>query len=166
MGVTKFRSLKRKPLPVPEIVTRIWADGLYEPNEFSEVRFSLRTKKKGTLIYLHRGNQQWSLNAATGFWPKNFQAARKYVHQIAASHGYEPFTEIVKERTKRPNGRDAALLKSGGCRETWLSSDVPSIFAEACMRCQHPGGYCMQDGFCHYGDCDMEMDYTDMEDLD
>lgn len=38
--------------------------------------------------------------------------------------------------------------------EAWLSSDVPERFAEAAIKCQHAGGFCMDDGFCHFdGQC-------------
>lgn len=39
-------------------------------------------------------------------------------------------------------------------KESWLRSDDPKKFAIAACRCQHPGGFCIQDGHCHYGgDC-------------
>lgn len=99
----------------------------------------------------------WSLNEAVGKWPETFQEARLLVQQIAASHGYQPFKEIVKDRMKRSTGDDGKAFKAGECREEWLSSDVPELWAEAMTRCQHAGGYCGQDGFCHYGDCNMTM---------
>ena len=37
--------------------------------------------------------------------------------------------------------------------EAWLKSDDPDRYVAAAMRCQHPAGLCMQDGFCHYEDC-------------
>lgn len=37
----------------------------------------------------------------------------------------------------------------GAPRESWLRSEDPEKFAEAMMRCKHPGGFCAQDGFCH-----------------
>lgn len=39
-------------------------------------------------------------------------------------------------------------------RASWLSSDDPARFADAMMKCRHPGGYCAADGRCHLaGDC-------------
>ena len=33
--------------------------------------------------------------------------------------------------------------------EAWLKSDDPEKFAAAAMKCEHAGGFCMEDGFCH-----------------
>lgn len=35
-------------------------------------------------------------------------------------------------------------------RESWLRGNNHEQFALAMMRCQHAGGYCAQDGFCHF----------------
>jgi len=35
-------------------------------------------------------------------------------------------------------------------RETWLKSEDPEKFAAAAIKCEHAGGYCMSDGFCHF----------------
>lgn len=38
--------------------------------------------------------------------------------------------------------------------ETDLKSENQVKFAAAALQCQHPGGFCVSDGFCHYGgDC-------------
>lgn len=43
--------------------------------------------------------------------------------------------------------------KLGPPREAWLRG-TDEQWAEAMMRCQHPAGFCGQDGFCHFdGDC-------------
>lgn len=33
--------------------------------------------------------------------------------------------------------------------EAWLKSDDPERFAEAAIKCEHAGGFCMEDGYCH-----------------
>jgi hypothetical protein len=80
------------------------------------------------------------------------------VQAYAAGHGLV-LEEIVRERPCRPRGsrEDRQFLKDGGCKEEWLESDVPELWAEAMCRCRHPGGFYGQDGFCHYGDCSMAM---------
>jgi hypothetical protein len=35
-------------------------------------------------------------------------------------------------------------------RESWLRSDDSDKFAEAAVKCQHAGGFCLDDGFCHF----------------
>jgi len=157
VGVAEFRSLKRKPLPRPAMMTRMYgALGLSAPSEFTPVRYRLERRRRYALIYLHQGNQMWSLNDAIGRNPKTYAEARKLVQQIAATHGYPPLEEITKDRKKVAPLEDRRLLKAGVCKESWLSSDYPELWAEAMMRCQHPGGHCGQDGYCHMGDCDME----------
>jgi hypothetical protein len=34
--------------------------------------------------------------------------------------------------------------------EAWLKSDDPEKFAEAAVKCEHTGAFCMEDGFCHF----------------
>ena len=157
-NVTRFRSLRRKPLPMPAVVTKIYQSGFASaPSSFSEVTFSLRQSKAGPLIYLHADNQQWCINSVISRQPKNYEDARLLVKQLAATHGHPPFAERVKPRQKRPKGEASALFKRGECKEEWLSSDIPALWAEAMVRCQHPAGYCGRDGYCHYGDCNMQM---------
>lgn len=159
MGVTRFRSLKRKPLPMPSIVTKVYGSGLASPPcEFDEVTFSLKRSKRGAVIYLHQSSQTWNLNYAIDKWPATFDEARKLVATVAATHGWPDFKEVTKKRDPLPRGADRRNLADGKCSEAWLRSDIPKLFAEAALRCQHAGGYCIQDGFCHYGDCDMEME--------
>ena len=157
-NVTRFRSMRRKPLPMPAIVTKIYGAGIAAaPSEFSEVTFSLRRSKSGPLIYLHSENQYWCINSVINRQPANYADARLIVAQLAATHGHPPFSELVQERQKRPTRAASALFKKGECKEEWLKSDIPALWAEAMVRCQHPAGYCGQDGYCHYGDCDMQM---------
>src|SRR5262249_23082496 len=97
-----------------------------------------------------------NLSILTGIFPKNFTAARQWVIAWADRHGMS-LEEKGKKRYPRASHQDNAIFKAGDCRESWLSSDVPKLWAEAMVRCQHPAGYCGGDGFCHYGDCAMQM---------
>jgi hypothetical protein len=38
-------------------------------------------------------------------------------------------------------------------RESWLRSKSHVRWAAAMTKCQHAGGHCGADGYCHYGDC-------------
>ena len=39
-------------------------------------------------------------------------------------------------------------------REAWFKSDNHERFASAAVKCQHAGGFCMSDGYCHFdGEC-------------
>lgn len=164
MSVQPFKARRRRPLPMPVLVTKIISDagpifGFSAPSEFDTVSFSLRKagRPSKTVIYLHCAAQMWSLSAAIDRYPKTFSDARILVQQIAAKHGHEPLEEITKPRMPQARGDDRRTLKDGGCLEAWLSSDIPELWAESMMRCQHPGGFCGQDGFCYYGDCDMKL---------
>lgn len=108
------------------------------------------------IIYFHQGPSTWSASAQEHILPPDFKSAREWVKAYGVKHN-QTITERIKEREKQPKGIDRILFKSGTCHERWLESDVPKLFAEAAIRCQHAGAYCMQDGFCHYGDCDMVM---------
>lgn len=45
-------------------------------------------------------------------------------------------------------------MNKGPAREEWLKSEDPDEYAAAMVLCQHAGGYCSQDGFCHFeGSC-------------
>ena len=145
-------------MPIPAVVTRI-VGPMPPVSEFAPVRFSLRKtgKPRKTVIYLHKGPHSWSLSAAINQYPKTFTEARILVRQVAASHGYEPFQEIIKPRMPRAHGEDRRILREGGCREAWLRSDIPELWAEAVVRCEHAGAFCGQDGYCHLGGCRMEM---------
>lgn len=107
---------------------------------------------------LVRGAFSWSVSHYEKVNPPSFAAARQWVAAYAARFG-DVVAEAPPTRPpmKRPTGIDAKLLKAGGCREAWLASDVPALFAEAMVRCHHAGAYCATDGFCHFGDCNMEM---------
>ena len=42
-----------------------------------------------------------------------------------------------------------------------LNSTVSDTFAMAAIQCQHAGGYCVQDGYCHFGgSCFVNQDLT------
>jgi hypothetical protein len=98
----------------------------------------------------------WNVTTQLNLNHRTFAEARRWVHAYAAGYGRK-VEEVVKPRKKSPTGNDAKVFRAGGCKEQWLSSDIPDLWAEAMVRCQHPGGHCGQDGFCHYGDCKMEM---------
>lgn len=156
------RVRRRRALPIPESACRILGDAICDPLMAGHYTFSLRTRRgRGVEIMMHMpasGNVafSWNLSALLTRWPANFQEARKWVHSYAAGYG-QVVEEIVKRRWPRMKGDDRKLFKAGGCREAWLESDVPELFAAAAVRCQHAGGYCMSDGYCHYGDCEMEI---------
>ena len=109
-NVSRFRSLNRKPLPKPAIVTKIYGFGIFgickPPSEYDEVTFWLQRSKRGTIIYLKQGSQTWSLSAAVDRYPKSFKEARVFVKQIAAKYGWPEFEETLKLRTKSRNKRN------------------------------------------------------------
>jgi len=165
------KARKPKPIPLPRSAMMVAASlGLSVPATFTH--FRLRRRRKGTEVWLtttpamrHERDGttvvvpfEMNLSAERGEWPQGFAAARKWVHAYAAGHGLV-LEEIVPERHRypKPSREDRRILKEGGCKEDWLESDVPELWAEAMCRCQHPGGFCGQDGFCHYGDCRMTM---------
>lgn len=153
---------KRSPIPIPESACRIIGDfGMEEPNTHNNVSMSLRRLKRGVEIMLSvkvgRGAFSWNLSCMEDVYPQNFAAAREWAAAYAARYG-QTLHEIIKPREPRPTGDDRKLFKSGGCREAWLRSDVPALWAEAALRCQHAGAFCMSDGYCHFGNCSMEMD--------
>lgn len=123
--------------------------------------FRLKTRRRGVEMWLVTQDVNkfsWNLSAHENVWPANFTEARAYIARYAARYGQDILeAEPDRPRMKRATGDDARLLKAGGCREAWLDSDVPALWSEAMMRCGHAGGYCGQDGHCHYGNCDMEM---------
>lgn len=164
-GVAQVRALKRprKPFPVPQsacVVIGIMG-GEIPSSAYNPVTFRLRQRRSGVEIMfrVRTGADtafSWNVTHLEGRVFRTFKEARSWVRAYAARYG-QSVTEVVKERAKRASGEDAKLLRAGGCREAWLESDVPALWAEAQMRCQHPGGFCGADGFCHYGDCDMVM---------
>lgn len=158
------KARKKKRFVPPEFVTRIRnIFGLPAPERYTH--FSLRTRRRGVEVRLlapirwSTGQQTWSglnLSVTHDVWPEDFAAARQWVQAWADRHGMT-LEEKKKDRYPNPSREDNEVFKVGGCREAWLSSDVPKLWAEAMVRCQHAGGHCGQDGFCHYGDCNMEM---------
>ncbi len=99
----------------------------------------------------------WNLSYTENIWPQSFKEARAWYGAYAARYG-QTFEEIVTPRPPSGSREDRALLKAGGCKEEWLRSDVPALFGEAAVRCQHAGGFCVSDGYCNMGGCDMIMD--------
>lgn len=149
---------KRQPIPIPASATRIISClGGDVPTPFYDVKMSLRTCAKGTDIWLSIPGFSWSLSQSENVWPKSFKEARKWAAAYAARYG-QTFEEVIKERAPVGSRADRALLKAGGCKEAWLRSDVPALFGEAAIRCQHAGAFCFGDGYCHLGGCDMTMD--------
>lgn len=149
---------KRKPVPIPATATRIIGamGGSIGSTEYG-ITFRLRTLRRGVEMWMSIPGFSWSLSESEGVWPASFKEARKWLQAYAARFG-QTFEETFPDRYPRPSGADRLLMKAGGCREAWLRSDVPALFGEAAVRCHHAGGYCMADGYCHFGDCDMEMD--------
>lgn len=157
---------RRQPIPIPASATKIiglMAGDDAIPGTMIDVRFRLKRLKKGVEVFLSVPGFSWNLSYTENRWPASFAEAREWVSAYAARYG-QIFEEAVKDRAKVPTGNDRKLLKAGGCRESWLASDVPALFGEAAVRCHHAGAYCMQDGYCHLGDCDMEYDLPPTED--
>lgn len=152
------KARKRQPIPIPASACRIISDlGGDVPSTVDRVRFRLTTLRKGVQIFLSVPGFGWNLSYTEDVWPKSFKDARKWVAAYAARYG-QTFEEVERPRTPRPSRADAAVLKAGGCMEAWLRSDVPALFGEAAVRCQHAGGFCMSDGYCNMGGCDMVME--------
>ena len=159
--VARFKA-KRRPFPIPASACEI-IGGRVGSTEYG-VRFTLKNRRTGTEVWLHTGRFSWNLSAMIDAWPKGFSAARVFVHGYAAQHG-QVVTEAPPRRPRSPRavGTDAALLRAGGCREAWLRCDIPSLWAEAMVRCQSPAAECGSKGRCAYGDCNMEMDPVEPE---
>ena len=159
----------REPFPLPvhlESRCKI-VDLTSRPRVGQPVTFHLRKKRGKTEIQVTWQDPlvpneliSWSLSQQYDYWPNKFEEARKYAVSYFARYGYGAVEtgRKVGNRSKRPKGTERDLIKSGKCRESWLSSEVPVLWAEAMVRCQHPAGYCGHDGYCIYGDCDMELD--------
>lgn len=153
---------KRSPLPIPADACRILACFDLPLRQIDRPRFRLRRCKEGTEIMFTittgpRTAFSWNVSYMQGVYPPSFSEARKWVHAYAAGFG-QTIDEERKERMKAPVGEDRKLLRAGGCKESWLRSDVPTLFAEAAVRCKHAGAFCMSDGYCHFGTCNMQMD--------
>ncbi|MGV8865201.1 MAG: hypothetical protein ACOH2T_29195 [Pseudomonas sp.] len=150
---------RRQPIPIPACATKIigmLGGDSAVPGTMVNVKFRLRRIKASVEVFLCVPGFSWSLSHMENRWPSSFVEARAWVAAYGAGYG-QTFDEVVKERQKAATGDDRKLLKAGGCREAWLSSDVPALWAGAQVRCQHAGAYCGQDGYCHFGTCDMEM---------
>src|SRR6185369_15647322 len=128
------RARKRVPFPIPESACRvIGAFGMNDPMTIGRVTFRLKTTKKGTEIWFNAPTGpamlfNWNVSAMLDIWPPSFKQARQWVAAYAAGYG-QTVEEIRKDQIKRPAGGDRKLLKAGGCREAWLTSDVPQLFA-------------------------------------
>lgn len=156
------RARKRQPLPIPTSACVIWDTlGLPGPKRGHAAKFLLRTRRCGTEIWFTvptpTGAFQWNVSALNNYWPHTFGEARKWVKAYAAGFGQD-IEEVVKPRMVRAVGMDRKLMRAGGCKEVWLKSDIPELWATAMVRCQHPGAFCGSDGYCHYGTCSMEME--------
>lgn len=161
------RLRKRKALPIPASAMAILGEFGLSTAAIGAATYALMRRCNGVNIMFSvpTGPNQifsWSANSMLGVEHKTFAEARRWVAAYANGHG-QTITEVVKERERQPVGEDRKLLAAGGCKESWLGSDVPKLFAKAAMRCQHEGGYCLSDGYCHYGDCDMSMTPTTQE---
>ena len=167
MGEAEIHELRRlragKPFPIPASACRVIGSLGLRAADLYRVSFKLKRCKRGVEIWFSAPTGpntlfQWNASQLNDVWPLSFTEARRWVHAYAAGLG-----QIVEEvkpppRLKMPTGEDRKLFKAGGCKEAWLRSDVPHLWAEAVIRCQHAGSFCGQDGFCHLEVCDMEMD--------
>jgi|GEM_PF-6539735 len=133
----------RRPLPIPETACRIF--GFSAPDTWG-ARFSLRRSKRGVIITLIVPGFSWDLSHLEGRYPANFAEARKFVKQYGLRYG-QTIEEVLRPKQRR--WREP----KGPAQESWLESENPKEFAEAIMVCEHAGGYCGQDGYCHYGGC-------------
>lgn len=104
---------------------------------------------------------QWELGRAEGHVFAEYAAARQFVAVWAARYG-QSIQEVKTLRKSYPRGSHAhrALMASGGCLESWLTSDAPELFATAMTRCGSPAQDCHHAGRCQYGDCNMQMDIS------
>lgn len=167
MSVSELHDLSRlrkwRPFPIHGSAFQVARD-LFggTMRQVGPVSFRLRRIHEGTVIFFTVAMDctpafTWNVSNLLGIYPKSFQDARKWVRAYAAGYG-QSIVETRPDREKQPTGADGKLLKSGGCKESWLDSEIPKLFAEAATRCQHGAGFCLQDGYCHYGECNMEMD--------
>lgn len=150
------RARKRRAIPIPASACQIFGVLGIRHDQYQQTKFRLSRRRAGVTIWFVRGRFSWNVSHLEKVRPANFKIARQWVAAYASRFG-EVLEEIIKPRTPIAVGADRKLLKAGGCHEAWLESSIPELWAEACMRCQHPGGFCSQDGFCHYGNCNMVM---------
>ena len=162
MELHELRRLrKRRPFPIPASACRIIGDLGGDTEQVGQVRFALtRSNGRAQIMFCvatGSGNTfSWNVTSLLGLEHETFAEARRWAHAYAAGYGHL-IEEVVKPRKQRVTGEDGKALRVGRCKEAWLSSAVPDLWAEAMVRCKHPGGYCGEDGYCHYRDCDMEM---------
>ena len=165
-GTSNVVALRRKkrPIPLPADACRVISDlGGSVPDAWN-VRYSLRRCKDGTRVTLSIPGFVWNLSSYENHYPPSFAEARLWVAQYLGRYGQEAIeAEPNRPRAKRPSGTDRKVLETGGCLESWLMSDTPRLFGEAMVRCKHAGGYCGEDGFCHYENCDMTMNVRDTD---
>lgn len=162
--VYRFRQRKksRSVITPPAITKALSAFGLY-PGNFTHFTINKRRKtsrrERSVEVWLWTEDKHGlNLSSVKNIHLSTEREARDYIKVFATGSGLH-LTELISEEKKcpRPGREDAALLRQGIVKEEWLASDVPTLWAEAMVRCQHPAGFCGQDGFCHYGDCKMEM---------
>lgn len=159
----KDRAWKRrsKRVSLPPLMAKAISDfGIPDPGDFAF--FKLKTVREGCEVWLlssddKRQCHMINYSIMTKTYPKNFADARQWMKAIGSGLGYD-LQEIKRPQYPRAKGEDRKIYKAGGCKESWLDSDVPELWAEACCRCKHLGAYCGQDGFCHLGGCNMIMD--------
>jgi hypothetical protein len=146
-------------LPIPADACHVFG-GPQQPLG-APVEYRLRRVRVpgGCAVWLHLGNFSWNLSRTLGHYPATFAGARAWVTDYAAAYG-QTVVEAppLHPRWPQPDGEDRKLLRAGGCREGWLSSAVPALWAEAMTRCQCPAADCGKAGLCRYGHCDMIMD--------
>lgn len=145
MSITPMKR-KRQPLPIPETACRFFGGKL--PSTLN-VQFTLRRSKQGVIVMLIAPSRfSWNLSSLEGRYPANFAEARQFVKQYGLRYG-QTITEVPKPKQEKERYPEP----KGPAQESWLESDNPKEFAEAMLVCEHAGGHCGQDGFCHYGNC-------------
>lgn len=130
----QIRQLKhrRRPFPIPFDACRILdltAEGFV--HQVPRFRLSRRRGKVEIMFVVQAGPRErfsWSVTHLTGAALVSFAEARKWVAAYAAGYG-QTVVENVKPRMKRPVGVDGKAFRSGQCKEEWLSSDIPQLWA-------------------------------------
>jgi hypothetical protein len=150
---------KRKRIAIPSAASYLFGDMGHFTVFTIMIRRKTKRRERHTEVWLWTdGNFGLNLSAVKGIFPDSEEGARKWLKTFAEGHGLHLTERLkVKKHIPRGNREQYRDLKAGVVKEEWLASDVPALWAEAMVRCQHPGGHCGQDGFCHYGDCNMQM---------
>lgn len=152
---------KQEKFPLPESLLTVVRSighifGMSLPIYFEF--FRLRTHKLGVQVYIIGDNGcEIEITSIFGITLKNFKQARSWVNAISIRYNLN-IQEKIRKVMPRPKGYDRMLLKQGGCKEAWLSSDIPNLYAEAMMRCHNASGECSYKGFCVFRDCNMIME--------